>query len=81
MKKYIVTAKEIHASNYEVIAETAKEAKEKVLKGQCEPSVRLSDFEPTFIQVDDLWQDVKGMDKLLEWNVSPFAPITLHGAS
>jgi len=35
--KYIVTRKEVHALDYEVIAESAQEAKEKVTGGEANP--------------------------------------------
>tara|TARA_A100001037_G_C14833069_1_gene493010 strand:- start:156 stop:401 length:246 start_codon:yes stop_codon:yes gene_type:complete len=81
MKKYIVTAKEIRACDYEVIAETPAEAKEKVLKGECDPCPPKQDFDPVFIEPEDLWGNVKGVDKLVKWEITPFAPITLHRSS
>jgi len=79
MKKYIVTAKEIHSCDYEVIAETPDEAKAKVLRNECEPSVAVNEESPVFIEAEDFWRNGKRVEKVLKWEIKPFAPITLHG--
>ena len=81
MKKYTVIAKEIHSSKYEVVAETAQEAKAKVLRGEGDPSPSHDDFDPVFIEPEDLWKNGNQIDKVLTWDIIPFAPITLHGTS
>ena len=79
MKKYTVTAKEVRSCDYEVIAETPQEAKAKVLRNECEPSPSICYEEGFFIEAEDFWRDGKRLEKLLKWQIKPFAPITLHG--
>ena len=62
-KKYIVTTKEVHTSDYAVIAENAEEAKKKVDAGDGDPVC--SQYDPFLYRLD--------MD---EWSARLYAPLT-----
>ncbi len=63
MKKYIVTTKEVHTSDYAVIADNAEEAKQKVDAGDGDPIC--SQYDPFLYRL--------GVD---EWDVRLYAPLT-----
>jgi len=63
MKKYIVTTKEVHTSDYAVIAESAEDAKKKVDAGNGDPVC--SQYDPFLYRL--------GMD---EWDARLYAPLT-----
>ena len=62
-KKYIVTTKEVHAYDFEVIAESAEDAKKKVDAGDGDPVC--SQYDPFLYRL--------GMD---EWDARLYAPIS-----
>ena len=62
-KKYIVSTREVHAYDYEVIAESAEDAKKKVDAGDGDPVC--SQYDPFEYRL--------GMD---EWDVRLYAPIS-----
>ena len=61
-KKYIVSTREVHACDYEVFAESAEEAKQKVMDDEGAP-----------IPQDDPFCYLMTTD---EWDVRLFAPIS-----
>jgi len=61
-KKYIVTTRSVHAYDYEVVAESAEEAKQKVFNDEGIP-----------IPTDDPFENLL---TTTEWDVRLFAPIS-----
>jgi len=61
-QKYVVTTREIHAYEYEVVAESPIDAKDKVLEGKGNP-----------VPQENPCEEVMGIG---EWDVRLYAPIT-----
>ena len=61
-QKYVVTTREVHAYEYEVIAESPYEAKEKVLEGKGSP-----------VPQENPFQELLSVG---EWNVRLYAPLS-----
>ena len=61
-KKYIVTTRSVHAYDYEVVAESAEEAKQKVFDDEGIP-----------IPTDEPFENLLCLD---EWDVRLFAPLS-----
>ena len=64
MRKYIVTTREVHKVDYEVVAENPEDAKQKVFDDEGTPRPTNDSFDHQMA-----WE---------YWDVVPYAPITLH---
>ncbi len=61
-QKYVVTTREVHAYEYEVVAESPIDAKDRVLEGKGNP-----------VPQENPCEEVMGIG---EWDVRLYAPIT-----
>ena len=61
-QKYVVTTREVHAYEYDVVAESPIDAKDKVLEGKGNP-----------VPQENPCEEVMGIG---EWDVRLYAPIT-----